>query len=387
MNMRPIERNPDALARARKRVIVCGTTFGQVYLEALRQHGSFELAGILAHGSRRSQACAESYAVPLYREVGELPRDIDLACVVVRGEYLGGAGSELARRLMARGIHVLQEQPLHPDEVASSLRLAREQGVRFSLNSFYPHLPTVRRFIGAAHALLRVSTPIYIDAVAAVQVAYPLLDILRATLGKIRPILIEPAAPAESTGQPRSSARFRRLRGYFAGVPLELDIQNQLDPSDPDDHAHTLHRITLGTDAGDLTLLTTHGPVIWSARPQIPREMREAASTALFGESAPSSDDTCTAIFGPHEEPSQRTLFRTLWPQAARRALQELDQMVDENVSQKTAQSQLTLCRTWHEVSQKLGPPELFRNPAARRLSLAELARVRDEALAAGEAS
>ena len=58
--------------------------------------------------------------VPSWREV--VDADVDIACVVVSGGINGGPGAELARALMARGIHVLQEHPLHHDELADCLR-------------------------------------------------------------------------------------------------------------------------------------------------------------------------------------------------------------------------------------------------------------------------
>lgn len=84
--------------RQRPRVVVCGARFGQVYLEAFRNPDlPFELAGVVAAGSERSRACARRYGAPLYTDPEQLPDDIDMACVVIRGGLLGGRGSELAR--------------------------------------------------------------------------------------------------------------------------------------------------------------------------------------------------------------------------------------------------------------------------------------------------
>ncbi|MBK3558799.1 Gfo/Idh/MocA family oxidoreductase [Streptomyces sp. MBT56] len=108
------------------RVVVCGTRFGQVYAAALtRAPERFRLVGILARGSARSAALAEEYGVPLYDAVEQLPDDVDAACVVVSTAVGGGRGAELAKELLERGIHVLQEHPVHPDELAECLRVAR----------------------------------------------------------------------------------------------------------------------------------------------------------------------------------------------------------------------------------------------------------------------
>src|SRR5262245_33378342 len=127
-----------AAKNGRLRVVVCGAVFGQVYLEAFRRREyPLELVGILARGSARAQACARYYDVPVFTNIGEIPADVDAACVVVRSRILGGKGTDLAHALMRRGIHVLQEHPVHPDEMAESLRLGRAERVLYRLNSFY----------------------------------------------------------------------------------------------------------------------------------------------------------------------------------------------------------------------------------------------------------
>ena len=73
------------------RVVVAGTSFGRVYLDAV---GS-DLVGILARGSDYSKQCAASRGVPLYTSVDEVP-DVDVACVVLKSGALGGPGTEIA---------------------------------------------------------------------------------------------------------------------------------------------------------------------------------------------------------------------------------------------------------------------------------------------------
>ncbi|GAB3934995.1 hypothetical protein GCM10027614_09000 [Micromonospora vulcania] len=260
------------------RVLVAGTKFGQVYLQAFRQPDfPFELAGILAGGSARSVACARHYDVPLWTDVAQVPDDVTLACVVIRGGLLGGPGGEVARALMERGLHVLQEHPLHHDELVECLRTAGRAGVVYHLNSFYVHTAPVRRFLAAARALLARQPARYVDAACGFQVAYALLDILGQALGGVRPWGLAP--PVELPEQVRRLSRvdvpFRSIDGVLAGVPLTLRVQNQMDPADPDNYAHLLHRVTIGTEAGNLTLVGTHGPTVWSPRPDFPQQVQD----------------------------------------------------------------------------------------------------------------
>ncbi|MYX22215.1 Gfo/Idh/MocA family oxidoreductase, partial [Streptomyces sp. SID8380] len=135
------------------RVLVCGTNFGRFYAEAVRARPGFVLAGVLSRGSAASRALAERHGVPHHTEVGTLPDDIDLACVAVGSTISGGEGTELALALLDRGVHVLQEHPVHLDEMTRCLRLARRRGVHYRVNTHYPHVAPVRRFLAAARRL------------------------------------------------------------------------------------------------------------------------------------------------------------------------------------------------------------------------------------------
>ncbi|WP_342222169.1 Gfo/Idh/MocA family oxidoreductase, partial [Nocardia farcinica] len=69
---------------ATPRVVVCGTSFGRVYLRAVQADPDVELAGIVSRGSATSREIAKTSGVPHYCGVDELPGDIDIACVAVR---------------------------------------------------------------------------------------------------------------------------------------------------------------------------------------------------------------------------------------------------------------------------------------------------------------
>jgi thiazolinyl imide reductase len=353
--------------RPPRSAIVCGTTFGQVYLEGLKSDPAVRLAGILARDSERSRSCSQYYGVPLFTRVDDLP-DVELACVVVRSALLGGEGSELAQRLMTRGIHVLQEHPVHHDELADSLRHARRCGVQYHLNTFYPHLPEVRRFVRTAGALVAVRPALYLDAACSFQVAYALLDILRTAVGKIGPWRFE-AVPRTSVGAQRPTAEpLRSLDGALGGVPLSLRIQHQLHPVSPDDFSYLLHRITLGTEAGELTLVTTHGPLLWCGRPAVPREVLNPHETRPYSSEDFQTDDVCATLLSPGEVSSQRRLFREDWPVAARRAVHELCAAIEgEQDPLQRGQHHLTLCRIWQQITGTLGAPELLKREGLPR--------------------
>ncbi|MFI6503348.1 Gfo/Idh/MocA family oxidoreductase [Nonomuraea typhae] len=343
-----------------KRVVVCGTTFGQVYLDALRE-GPFELAGILAKGSARSAACAREHGVPLLTDPARVPEVADAACVVVRAGVVGGEGSEVAAALLEHGVHVLQEHPVHPDELAAVLRTARAAGTVHHLNTLYVHLDPVRRFIAAARRLRALQQPLYVDAACSVHVAYALLDILAQALGPLRPWTLT-AAP--------SRAPFTTVTGALGGVPLTLRVQNQIAPNDPDAHLHLLHRITIGAEGGNLTLVNTHGPIIWSPRMYVGRE-----PDGRFAAGDPCLALPSATTLGPAEAPSFRDVVTRLWPDGVRRALTALHETVTSGADPLSqGQYHLGLGRLWLDLTRTIGRPDLLTQEPPRPLAAEEIA-------------
>ncbi|MYR94599.1 MULTISPECIES: Gfo/Idh/MocA family oxidoreductase [unclassified Streptomyces] len=355
----------------RPRVLVAGTGFGRAYLAAFeRADHDFELAGILASGSARSRACAEHYGVPLWSAVEEVPGDVDLACVVIGGVMNGGPGPALSQALMRRGLHVLQEHPLHPDELVACLRAATEAGVVFRLNTHYPQVEPVRRFIEVARDLVARQRPLFLDVTCAFQVLYTVFDILGRALGAIRPHGVD-GVLAGPEGAP-----YRSLTGRFAGVPMSFRLQNELAPADPDNYSHLFHRITLGTDGGHLTLVNTHGPVEWSMRPHMPGDMKELVR---FGDSAaPHLRVPSVQHLGPSEGASYTEVLRELWPQATARAMRETwDDVRAGADSRGHVQYHIALARLAMSVAEACGPVRLHHPEPPELLSAADLLEVK----------
>jgi pyochelin biosynthetic protein PchG len=353
------------------RVVVAGTGFGRAYLAAFeRPDFPFELAGILARGSARSKACAAHYAVPLWTDVDQVPDDVGMACVAVGGAMTGGRGPRLSQDLMRRGLHVLQEHPLHPDELVACLRVARENQVVFRMNTHYPHVEPVRRFLECARSLGERQRPLFVDVTCAFQVLYTVFDLLGEALGSIRPFGIHGVVeePVNGTAPPP----YRNVSGRFAGVPLTFRLQNELVPAEPDNYSHMLHRITIGYDGGHLTLVNTHGPVQWSMRPHMPAELK----------GLPRFSDTTAAhlrvpsvqSIGPATGASYSEVLGTLWPQATARAMTALWQEVAAGASSEAhVQRHITLTRLAMAVAEACGPVRLHQPNPPELISAADL--------------
>lgn len=165
------------------RVVVCGTGFGRIHLRAVGLVPGLRLAGVLARGGDASRGLAAAHGVPLWTDVAELPADVDLASVAVGSAVQGGPGSELVLALLARGIHVLQEHPAHPDEITAAARAARTAGVRYRLSTHYRHVRATRGFLASAERLRARSPIVHVDAAGPVHLLQPLVDILGLAVG------------------------------------------------------------------------------------------------------------------------------------------------------------------------------------------------------------
>jgi pyochelin biosynthetic protein PchG len=357
-----------------KRVVVCGTKFGRAYLAAFDRHTrsfpGFELVGILARGSDRSRATAAYYEAPLFTDVAQLPEAVDVACVVVGSAVNGGRGAELAQALLGRGIHVLQEHPLHPAELGQCLRAAQRAGVMYRMNTHYVHVPQVAAFLRIARGLLRRQRPLFIDAACSFQVAYTLLEIIALAIGAVRPWAFAPVPELSAEGVAAGDLPFRSVDGIFAGVPITLRVQNQLDPSDPDNHAHLFHRLTIGTEGGQLTLLNTYGPVVWCPRPYMPLDMRETPRMELS--TAEHFEWPSAGTIGPAQAPSYREILAHAWPEAVRAGLRELCAASQAGEDPRVrGQLQLSLSQMWSEIAARLGAVQLVSRSAPEVLSTA----------------
>jgi thiazolinyl imide reductase len=349
---------------------VCGTNFGRFYAEAVLARPGYALAGLLARGSQASRAYADKHGVPLYTDVDELPDgSVDMACVVVGSAISGGAGTELATRLMGRGVHVLQEHPLHLDELTACIRAARGHGVQYRVNTHYPHLDPVREFTAAARRLTALQQPLFVDAATPVHLMHPLADILGRALGSLRPWRFADPAPLPGGFGPQP---FRTVQGVLGGIPLTLRVHHQMDPADRDNHALHWHRISIGTEGGVLTLADTHGPVLWS--PRLHAERDTDHRFVLDGPGTGSFALPTTSVIGGTVP--FRDVFDRLWPEAVGRALDAMRDAIHrppESGDGGAAQYDLAVCRVWSELAARLGPPEVVRPPKPRPLPVDQL--------------
>lgn len=326
-------------ARRRPRGVVVGATFGAVYAEALAAADSpVELVGVISTGSAASSELAERVGVPLLTELDSLP-PVDVAFVVVRAGVVGGEGTQICELLLARGIHVMQEQPVHADEILSLLRVAKANSALYAVNDFYSRVAPMRQFVRAANALDKIARIRYVHARSAIHVAYPLFTILSTVVASLTPAQI--LVPPQSDG---TSGPFVPGRLMLGDVSVDLLIQNELCAEDPDNHARLLHTITVGSDAGELMLTHTHGSTRWHRRPHA---------------DAATADVPIAELVGTDYEPTTAQVRNELWPAAIRMAAADFVECIERSRA-PISQRFIRATRLWSDYTSAMGPVDLI---------------------------
>ncbi len=344
------------------KTVVCGSTFGQFYLESLKKlQNQFDVVGLLSQGSERSKKCAEQYGLPLFTSIDQLPADLDLACVVLRSGVMGGNGTELSLQFIEKGIHVLQEHPVHHKDLALCLRAAQKNKVRFQTGDLYVHLPEVRRFINCAKALLKEQKATYIDVAYASQVSYPLMHILSEALPGTRPWKIEKTTKTEGP--------FTVLTGSIGKTPIILRAHNQINPDDPDNHLHLLHRITIGVEGGSLSLNDTHGPVVWHPRLHVPENL--GSMKELSATNAAYLLENSVQVLGEYSPTNYTEILSKQWPFAIGEDLRSIKKSMETKKGfQLKSQNELLVSMQWQELTNALGYPSLVAQSSHQPLAV-----------------
>ncbi len=338
-----------------RRVLVAGAKFGETYLNAfLRPQPGLELAGLLATGSTRAQQLAQSFGIPLFTSLEQVPDDIDIACVVVRSTVVGGPGTALAEAFLQRGMHVIQEHPMHPDDAARLQRLADERGCAYWINSFYAHTPAGRCWIERARHIRRLlndEPAHFAHLTTSRQLLFSSLDLLLRACGA------DDASVATGENE-EGEGVFGLLRLDLPGCRAVLRLQTYMDPDDPDLHSLIMHQLTLGWPSGYLSLEASYGPVLWTSALYDPRHRQNEQS--LYRSVSSADDDhfsrpgTLTLHPAP---PDWRHAFEVDGPAGVGRVLQSLNRHLGGEAlpAEFRANRQLALARLWQQTLRRAG--------------------------------
>jgi thiazolinyl imide reductase len=240
----------------RLRVLVCGSNYGRAYVTALaREPRKYQLTGILARGSVRSERLAALNLVPLFRSTDELPDNIDVACAA-----MSSAAWPVVLQLLRRRIHVICEHPYPSKELKDALDLARKRRMQFHVNGHFANLPGPAAFIRACRQARDGGPPELVEVLATERSLYATLDILLSAMGGDRLLRVHELS---------RNARFVLLEAALGKTRVRISVQVSGTPQKdrlPDGSPSYLvdQRLTAIFPTGVLTLCSTGGPVLWN---------------------------------------------------------------------------------------------------------------------------
>lgn len=238
------------------KTIVCGTKFGQYYIEAITKYSEdCELTGILAQGSYRSQECSKVYNTVLYRSVDEIPNDTELAIVAIRTSIMGGSGTDVIINLLNKGINVVAEQPMHESDVRKCLKIALRNNVVFVISNIYKYMDNVKKFKHIIKTKVDRTKIKHIDIFITNQIIFSAIEILEDIY----------AEKLEIQDEKEVGGTFSKpiINGRLGEIPISIKIGNEVDDLDSDNFIPYILNIRMYTEEGSLELYDVFGPIIW----------------------------------------------------------------------------------------------------------------------------
>lgn len=238
------------------KIIICGVGFGNFYLRALNYlKDRVDLVGIFSRGSEHSYEYANYYDVPLYTQINQIPNNVDLVCVVVKSEIMGGTGGELAKQFLSNGFNVMLEHPVHYQHIVECLKIAKKNSVIFRVGCLYTKLPAVKNFISFIEKRKHFDKIIEIEAECSERLSYPFLLVMGEIMSGINMLKIERDV--------KLSLLTQLLIGSIGDIPFALRVNHEVDSVCPDSFIRNLFSIKVILESGRVELVDVHGPVIY----------------------------------------------------------------------------------------------------------------------------
>lgn len=332
-----------------KKCIVCGSRFGQFYIEAMKDISNIKLDGLLALGSQRSIDCANHYKIKLYDDVDELPDDIKLACIAIKSEVQGGKGNLIAESLLKRGVDVIFEQPLSEKEYSTLFKLAKKEKRYFTVCNLYSQLPGVQNIIDNFRNIKKEQKVKYINIEFATQLSYPVAQLLSLLLPEIKNV--------EFKDSKKEEGPFQFVSTTINETQLNLIAYNEVVENEIDNFMRLLLNIKIGFEGGELNLLDPHGYVYWREYIQFPDCHRIPSS--LFDVPPKGMIRKNIDFIYSNSNLTQQRIFTELWPDIISKEIYlylNKDQQ-DKRYFNVLAQNQINSSIIWKKIMKSFGYP------------------------------
>ncbi|HEO5889209.1 TPA: Gfo/Idh/MocA family oxidoreductase [Streptococcus agalactiae] len=291
---------------------------------------------------------AEEHNVPLYVDVDSIPGNIDIAFVIIKSSVLGGKGTELSESLLKKGIHVIQEHPIHYREIENCLKLAHEFNSYYIVGNLYNSLETIEKFIEAAKYLNKEDVLEHVDIMTSSQLLYSLIGILNEALPLLRSFNIIPTLTEKRYP-------FNRVVLSNGQLDVNLQIHNEVSDVDGNNHMHLLHKITFFYKSGRLDLEDTFGSVIWRDR------MNISDNIVLDSKQIDVNylNKPIKFSLANYSNLTYETILYDVFPNAIRKEIEKFIENVKQRKNNITrTQKEIIVSKKWGEIMKEIGFPK-----------------------------
>lgn len=290
---------------------------------------------------------------------------LHVVCVVIKSTVVNGEGSTIVHSLLEKGINVIQEHPIDIDDYIMCIKIAQKNCCMYRLNTFYPQLSNVKQFIFLAGKLREKNDVQYINAECSVHVLFPLIDILGRAIGGLRPWKFE---RVEETYK---NSPFCIIYGSIYNIPICINVQNQMDPSDPENSVLLFHKISLYTECGNLTMIGTNSDIMWE-----PRIRKYIAADGGFHLEADDEYLDLPVYEEMHNDEGKcfREMFSDTWPDSIKLFLEDfyrdfyLGKKMDSN-----AQFLISVCQAWKDLGNSIGSANIIHAYTTKPIKISEI--------------
>ncbi len=330
------------------KILVCGDTSCQITLDALQGlKGEFEIVGLLARETKVNQQCAQYYKIKLYSNVAELPNDIQLA--MITSSVINTppeASAELVEKLLEHGLHVLQEQPVNYEDIIRWMKIARKNHLCYAVGNPLVYLSSLAAF-GNCMAMLTKQTKItHIDIDLDIGIVYSIIHLLIDSLPQTRMFTIK--------SQTSVSNENSIVNGELGGIPFLFRIRSRCSPESgllfPQ-----LHRLTIGTCNGNLSVTGLAGTIVWEQYMIMPYDNTPFQKSEQYSYSF---DSPCTTIRNS-KKMNFREFISQEWAEAIKTELSKMREKIFTNRQDAaSAQREILCAKNWNLLAQEINTTE-----------------------------
>lgn len=337
-------------------VLVCGSGFGKIYVDAINNMDEFYLSGILGNGGERSKLISKDLNVSYFTDPEDPNINADLACVIIPNSGAGGTGYKVAKKLLKKGISTLLEHPAHESEIVECMKNSGD--TKFMLNPFYRYTKPFKKFLEIANFIKKYSELLNASLECSINVLYDGIDMLGCCIDSIAYWELGNVSEVPRSVKNKVGGKGNVvLNANVGGLPVSFRINREIDKYNPDHPMHLYHKIELTFSSGRLCLVNTNGPIVWIPFLEIPRDI----NNFLFSNGDKNLEmripSAVTVDF--NNAPSIEETFNDIWIDAVQTSLKTLDSQT-KNDKLVQAQFQVLVSRLWSDISSIIGYTDLL---------------------------